>query len=103
VYFISGDVARIIPVLLTDELSLKGSLSPRDISARYQDEDIQVLKTFQFITGTSNPIFTLQRADGGSPLRVIAGVNSYVSGTVGKSRERFTNRRTGCGKVMFKG
>jgi hypothetical protein len=82
-YFVPGDVARIIPLPLTDKLPFKGSLSTRDFRTWHQYEDLQVRETAKFIAGTSDPILAFRRSEGGSPKRVIIRVKFNIGGTDG--------------------
>ena len=90
-HFVSGDIARIIPFAFANQFPFKGSLATRNFGAGYQNEDSQVLETFEFIARSCDPVFTLRRGDGGGPKRVIVRVKGDLGGPIGQCRECFTD------------
>jgi hypothetical protein len=71
-------------------------LSPRNIRAGYQYEDVKVLKALQFVSSPSDPVFAIGRGHSRCPQGVIIAVKHGLGISCGDGRECFVNRiRTG--------
>jgi hypothetical protein len=72
-------------------------LTAWELRARDKNEDLKVLKTFEFSTGTSNPVFSFRGRESSGPRGVVARVKNGLSVARRDGGEYFVDRKRGRG------
>jgi hypothetical protein len=82
--FIPDDIARVVPFAFADEFPFQGTLAARDVGARDEDKDFEVLEALNFVFGASDPELAFGGGEGLRPKWIVVGVRLWDKGPVRK-------------------